>query len=250
MQRPHINHSSHSGPWNLHKWTPTSSTTIHLGKCITGSLECTFAEMTHFREDCIMRGGREPLRPWAMERVEEKGKKKKKNHYDNRMQRGSAPKEVSSLQLRINSSNLSGSGMCQVTPLESRLGLVWIPPGKGDSGRLLLPPTSHSLSALEWFSSPFFLPARRITSGSLSSKCFVCRPAKLCSQLSSACTRVGSVRAAMQRFWPRFLSKLLLPKCLPCSGIFHASKPIRTNWPIAGQVWYGPTDKLASWEVL
>lgn len=166
------------------------------------------------------------------------------------MQRGSAPKEASSLQLRINSSNLSGSGMCQVTPLESRLGLVWIPPGKGDSGRLLLPPTSHSLSALEWFSSPFFLPARRITSGSLSSKCFVCRPAKLCSQLSSACTRVGSVRAAMQRFWPRFLSKLLLPKCLPCSRIFHASKPIRTNWPIAGQVWYGPTDKLASWEVL
>lgn len=28
-----------------------------------------------FSEDCIMRGGREPLRPWAMERVEEKGKK-------------------------------------------------------------------------------------------------------------------------------------------------------------------------------
>lgn len=150
---------------------------------------------------------------------------KKPSHYDNRMQRGSAPKEIYSLQLRVNSSNLSGSGMCQVTPLESRLGLVWIPLGKGDSGRLLLPPSSHSLSASEWFSSPFFLPARRITSGSLSSKCKICCPAKLCSPLSSACTRGGSVRAAMQRFWPCFLSKLLLPKCPPCSWIFHASNP-------------------------
>lgn len=155
---------------------------------------------------------------------------KKKNHYDNRMQRGSAPKEVSSLQLRINSSNLSGSGMCQVTPLESRLGLVWIPPGKGDSGRLLLPPTSHSLSALEWFSSPFFLPARRITSGSLSSKCFVCRPAKLCSQLSSACTRVGSVRAA-----PKMPPMLLDFSCLKThQDKLTNSRPgvVWTDWQI------------------